>query len=214
MTVTTILPGDRVVSIDNGGGTTENGGENSGENSGSNPQFTRVVQQTLPDGRVLSVAIDVLSPFCGDSIVQQDQGEECDDGNEGDTDACRNNCLLPRCGDGTLSDGEQCEDGNTISGDGCSDQCVPDVPGRVKAVVIDLPISPLAGTVTGGGKSVIGGKTVTGSPDDEQVRATAISHAPAGETGPAAIGVMAAGAAAGWAWVRRRRFGQKDSPAA
>jgi MYXO-CTERM domain-containing protein len=31
------------------------------------------------------------------------------------------------------------------------------------------------------------------------------SHAPAGQTGPAAIAVMAAGAAAGWSWIRRRR---------
>ncbi|MBI2636492.1 hypothetical protein HYW84_04180, partial [Candidatus Peregrinibacteria bacterium] len=30
-------------------------------------------------------------------------------------------------------------------------------------------------------------------------------HAPVGQTGPGAIAVMAAGAAAGWAWIRRRR---------
>ncbi|MBU0757110.1 MAG: hypothetical protein KKF44_03515 [Nanoarchaeota archaeon] len=38
---------------------------------------------------------------CGDGIVQS--GEQCDDGNTDDTDACGNKCNLPFCGDGAWS---------------------------------------------------------------------------------------------------------------
>jgi cysteine-rich repeat protein len=45
---------------------------------------------------------------CGDSIVND--GEQCDDGNGVDTDACRNNCTLPICGDGILNQAcERCD---------------------------------------------------------------------------------------------------------
>lgn len=56
-----------------------------------------------------------------------DPGEECDDGsNNSDSapDACRENCLLPGCGDGVLDTGEACDDGNVDEGDGCSSTCV------------------------------------------------------------------------------------------
>lgn len=158
--------------------------------------FTRIIHERTPDGRVLSRAIDVLSPYCGEGVVQQDAGEECDDGNETDTDGCRNTCRWPRCGDAVLSDTELCEDGNTVSADGCSALCTPDAGGRVKGVVIDLPLSPLTGTVR---SNLVGGRT-----DADRARAVATSHPPAGDTGPAAVAVMAAGAAAGWALTRRR----------
>ncbi len=45
--------------------------------------------------------------FCGDGIVND--AEQCDDGNAVNTDACRNDCILPRCGDGILDPGEQCD---------------------------------------------------------------------------------------------------------
>jgi cysteine-rich repeat protein len=38
--------------------------------------------------------------FCGNGVV--DPGEECDDGNDDDNDACTSQCLLPRCGDGSV----------------------------------------------------------------------------------------------------------------
>ncbi len=55
---------------------------------------------------------------CGDGVVSS--GEDCDDGNDDDTDACTNQCLEARCGDGflrtDLSPGEPgyeaCDDGN------------------------------------------------------------------------------------------------------
>ncbi|MDQ2643914.1 MAG: DUF4215 domain-containing protein, partial [Myxococcota bacterium] len=58
---------------------------------------------------------------CGDNITQE--GETCDDGNQNNTDACKNDCQKPACGDSLESDGEACEDGNTNDGDGCSSEC-------------------------------------------------------------------------------------------
>ncbi len=40
-----------------------------------------------------------------------------------DTDACRNNCALPTCGDGILDPGEECDDGNDDDTDGCTNRC-------------------------------------------------------------------------------------------
>jgi cysteine-rich repeat protein len=60
---------------------------------------------------------------CGDSITGP--GEQCDDGNTVNTDACTNACTNAVCGDGITRAGvEQCDDGNVMSGDGCSATCV------------------------------------------------------------------------------------------
>jgi cysteine-rich repeat protein len=64
----------------------------------------------------------VRDPACGDHLVGG--GEECDDGNADDTDACTNACARARCGDGIRQPGlEGCDDGNTKSGDGCDADC-------------------------------------------------------------------------------------------
>jgi hypothetical protein len=39
----------------------------------------------------------------------------------------------------------------------------------------------------------------------EPVRPQQPTHAPVGQTGPGAVMAMAAGAAAGWGWLRRKR---------
>lgn len=54
-----------------------------------------------------------IGPLCGNRVLNQEDGEECDDGNNRDFDGCSQDCLLERgtCGDGlvqTLLD-EQCE---------------------------------------------------------------------------------------------------------
>ncbi|MCC7422323.1 MAG: hypothetical protein IT428_18755 [Planctomycetaceae bacterium] len=70
---------------------------------------------------------------CGNGL--RDPGEECDDGNGADDDACSNGCMGARCGDGILQKvktdrflpglprpvlaQEFCDDGNTRDGDGC-----------------------------------------------------------------------------------------------
>ena len=61
-------------------------------------------------------------PSCGDGSV--DAGEECDDANDVDSDACLNNCKAATCGDGVVhARVEACDDGNTDDGDGCSALC-------------------------------------------------------------------------------------------
>ena len=60
-------------------------------------------------------------PQCGNAIVEP--GEQCDDGNSTNGDACENNCTVPTCGNGIVYPGEQCDDGNTSNGDGCDSQC-------------------------------------------------------------------------------------------
>ena len=84
---------------------------------------------------------------CGDGIVGE--GEQCDDGNQVDDDACPNDCgvgdvtdgtdgtdgtggtggtedtgAMAVCGDGVVDEGEQCDDGNAVEDDGCSSACV------------------------------------------------------------------------------------------
>ncbi|WAS97006.1 DUF4215 domain-containing protein [Nannocystis punicea] len=76
---------------------------------------------------------------CGDGVL--DRGEECDDGNTDDADACTSLCTTARCGDGFVQAGEtcdevvatascdgdctavQCGDGltNTVAGEDCDD---------------------------------------------------------------------------------------------
>jgi cysteine-rich repeat protein len=63
---------------------------------------------------------------CGDGVLQVELGEECDDGNAVETDACTSDCralLVVICGDGKLGAGEPCDDANVIDGDGCSADC-------------------------------------------------------------------------------------------
>ena len=55
---------------------------------------------------------------------QVEAGEECDDNNADDTDACTAACKLARCGDGVVQAGvEECDDGNTADGDDCTAAC-------------------------------------------------------------------------------------------
>src|SRR5262245_1878229 len=61
------------------------------------------------------------APECGDLV--RDPGEECDDANDTEADACRG-CVLARCGDGGVREGfEPCDDGNADDGDGCKSDC-------------------------------------------------------------------------------------------
>ncbi|MGB1274203.1 MAG: DUF4215 domain-containing protein [Nannocystaceae bacterium] len=59
-----------------------------------------------------------LSPTCGDGTVDADEGEECDDGNDIETDACLSSCKTAICGDGIVADNEDCD-----SSLGCTDTC-------------------------------------------------------------------------------------------
>ena len=67
---------------------------------------------------------------CGNGSVEV--GEQCDDGNDTNTDECTNGCEVGVCGDGVtrtdlaLGDEgfEACDDGNDSDLDGCTTQCV------------------------------------------------------------------------------------------
>jgi len=74
---------------------------------------------------------------CGDEVVQQEAGEECDDGGTLGGDGCDVSCQQEpgwvcqgepsscdfSCGDGSVEVDEECDDGNLTDGDGCSDNC-------------------------------------------------------------------------------------------
>ncbi len=61
------------------------------------------------------------APVCGNNIVEW--GEECEDGNTTNTDACVN-CQNAKCSDGFVqADVDQCDDGNAVDGDCCSALC-------------------------------------------------------------------------------------------
>lgn len=63
-------------------------------------------------------------PVCGNGVLEA--GEECDDGNPSDTDACPGTCVAATCGDGFVLAGmEACDDGNAANDDGCLDTCLP-----------------------------------------------------------------------------------------
>ena len=72
---------------------------------------------------------------CGNASIEM--GEQCDDGNNINTDACTNACEVARCGDGVaradLGAGEEgyegCDDGNLEDNDTCTIDCVAAVCG-------------------------------------------------------------------------------------
>ncbi|MGM0596822.1 MAG: FG-GAP-like repeat-containing protein [Myxococcota bacterium] len=61
---------------------------------------------------------------CGDGIIDPGRGEQCDDGNNVNTDDCTNECLNSTCGDGIVNETtENCDDGNSINDKTCSADC-------------------------------------------------------------------------------------------
>jgi len=63
-------------------------------------------------------------PVCGNGFVEGN--EQCDDGNDNNTDDCLNNCHTATCGDGAVHGGvEACDDGNTNDADCCRNDCTP-----------------------------------------------------------------------------------------
>ena len=67
---------------------------------------------------------DCTAAGCGDAVINQAAGEDCDDGRNGDEDdGCTDACRFPACGDGVVqpSEGEEC-DGVAKNGV-CSGDC-------------------------------------------------------------------------------------------
>ncbi len=67
-------------------------------------------------------AIKLRLAGCGDHVIDVD--EVCDDGNQINTDACKNDCTAAECGDAVVHLGqEECDDGNSVDGDDCTNSC-------------------------------------------------------------------------------------------
>ncbi len=76
--------------------------------------------------------------YCGDATAQA--GEDCDDGNTNDDDACANDCTLnqpPTCGNGSMDPGETCDPPGTdplpVGGNLCRTSCTYCGDGAVNA---------------------------------------------------------------------------------
>ncbi len=74
------------------------------------------------DLRILIQSIRAfLSAECGNG--QAEAGEQCDDGNQSNADACTNACTTPFCGNRAVEGSEQCDDGNQVNTDSCTNSC-------------------------------------------------------------------------------------------
>ncbi|MFT6400241.1 MAG: cysteine-rich repeat protein, partial [Bradymonadia bacterium] len=60
--------------------------------------------------------------WCGDSTVDEDLDELCDDGNVANDDGCSEFCLLEFCGDETTNGDEECDAGSLLS-ESCDTDC-------------------------------------------------------------------------------------------
>lgn len=140
-----------------------------------------------------STACRFLSSLCGNGVL--DEGEQCDQGlkNSNAPNAyCRTDCGLARCGDRIVdAASETCDDGNRLGADGCSASCAVEraAPSALTAQMFLLPRS--ASSVP-----------AIGQPYVQMWQATPPQTT---ASGPGALAIMAAGAGAGLAYVRRKK---------
>ena len=236
---------------------------------------------------------DCTAPYCGDTIIDDRSGEQCDDGNTNNNDGCSSTCLIEQtiiatedstptlitsCGDGTLDTGEQCDDGNANDNDGCSANCLLEIvalteddtnpivaalplcgngilespeqcddsnrrdkdgcdrycrielgegqilnaaaPSNQQSSQVSLPQNFVAGEFNFQGSNLNSNPNPNSNPSLQfptlpsaqvanlplaQLQPLIQGQAPIGDTGPAAVAVIAAGAGSGLAWMRRKR---------
>lgn len=164
----------------------------------------------LPQGAMYACSNDCRYVLlrCGNGSL--DPGEECDDGQDNSNlpnALCRLDCTRSGCGDGIFDTGEQCDDGNLLPGDGCDRSCRREIGAALPQgtqQAIDFP---------GQGQNLSAGSQIGQlnpydfqNPFGGQVQPPVTPRPPSQtDSGPVAVAVMAAGAAAGAAWVRRRR---------
>ena len=157
---------------------------------------------------------------CGNGQI--DPGEECDEGtlnSNGPNALCRRDCSRARCGDAVIDSGESCDDGNLLPGDGCSRICQLEpgaglIYGQSGIGQSPYGIGPWGSQL--GTPLPFGQGQIPQYPNSQplpynlplaQIAATTSDGGPYGDTGRVAAAVMASGAAAGFAWVRRKRRG-------
>ncbi|MBY0278217.1 DUF4215 domain-containing protein [Candidatus Binatia bacterium] len=101
-------------------------------------------------GKFVKIELPPRDAVCGNGRVEL--GEECDDGNADDCDACSNRCrMVTGCGDGVMCAAEECDDGNTTDCDGCSRDCAREAglrcgDGAVNAACGEICDPPAPGT--------------------------------------------------------------------
>lgn len=149
---------------------------------------------------VASVQFQSPNPFCGNGRL--DTGELCDNGrlnSAAPNAACRPDCTPGRCGDGVVDTPlEVCDDANRKDGDGCSHTCQLEhqstTINALPASMFEIPFFGSPGTPR------------PNLPPRQAVLNPALAqHPPVGSTGPELLVIIAAGASAGVAWVRRRK---------
>jgi cysteine-rich repeat protein len=158
-----------------------------------------------------------LSLYCNDGKL--DPGEECDAGTQNSTspDAlCRPDCSLSRCGDGVVDSTEICDDGNRTSGDGCDRYCRTIDSNTLIAsdTTVQFPGTTLPAAVLSTFQQQQQQFGFPQYPNYQQLpyqlplaqlQPLIAPQGVAGETGPAAVAVVASGMAAGLGWMRRKR---------
>ncbi|MDP7069149.1 MAG: DUF4215 domain-containing protein [Candidatus Peribacteraceae bacterium] len=175
-----------------------------------------------------------LSQSCGDTTVDAGEECDLGKLNSTSPNAaCRPDCSAPRCGDGIIDNdyAEACDDGNRLQNDGCDRYCRIETKTQIASYQqqqAQQPYNsqmPTFGGIQGqfmqyGQYGQFGQGTFTqgiGFPQYPnyqqlpyqlplaQLQPIIQSRGPAGDTGPAAVAVVGAGAAAGLSWIRRRR---------
>lgn len=135
-------------------------------------------------------ALLVILPVCGDGML--DLEEECDEGGANADTAeaqCRPDCTRARCGDHIWDINEDCDDGNLDDGDGCSATCK-----RERPAAPDYSSLLAASINQQWWQYYMAFPYHLAAPD-----------LPLSDTGPVAVAIIAAGAGAGMAWIRRRK---------
>ncbi len=174
----------------------------SASSASARQEFSSSIQ---PSSRPI-IEIAHLPTFCGNGITES--GEQCDNGNDNgnNPNACRTNCTLSRCGDGIIDIPlEACDDGNMRSNDGCSHTCQLErtATETLPAQVIELPQQRIQQpTPVDVAYQQPSFAEATNRRTDTIVQHAAPPSHP--DTGPAALAVMISGAAAGYAWMKRR----------
>jgi cysteine-rich repeat protein len=157
---------------------------------------------------------------CGDGKL--DEKEECDNGPQNSTlsDAdCRPDCSLSRCGDGIIDSTELCDDGNRLNGDSCDRFClvedgepgvtvIPSDGGRLTPTQVAAQFSQQQQNQYQqqfGFPQYPNYQQLPYQLPLAQLQPLIQAQGPIGDTGPAAVAVVASGMAAGIGWMRKKK---------